>query len=142
MAKLCFEEPVMTEVSFANAKANMTETMIPVIDIIVIVTNEIAFMANEIAFEANETAFVTNETSFVANETSFVTNEASFMTNEIAFDLFAIVSKTMTRFPGTETIVSVLDTTFSIREKTVGGAPAAVSNHSTNNKEVLPCHHM
>jgi len=54
------------------------------------------------------------------------------MANTIAFVIFAIVSTTMTHFSATETNVSVLDITFSIREKTAGKAPTAISNHSTN----------
>jgi hypothetical protein len=40
----------MTEVPFANAKVNATETMIFVIDTIAIVTNANAFVTNTIAF--------------------------------------------------------------------------------------------
>ena len=71
MAKLCFEEPVMTEVSFANAKVNATNTNVSVIDIIV----------------------------FVTNTNAFVMNVNAFMTNANAFVIFAIVSTTMTHFP-------------------------------------------
>jgi hypothetical protein len=54
------------------------------------------------------------------------------ITESIVKEINTIVSMTMAHFSGMETIISVLDTTFSFTEKTAGEAPAAVSTHSTN----------
>jgi hypothetical protein len=43
-----------------------------------------------------------------------------------------IVLTTRTQFAGMEIIISVLDITFSLMEKTAGEAPTAVLTHSTN----------
>ena len=69
---------------------------------------------------------------FMANSIVFVTNTIVFVANTIMFVANTIISTTMAHFYETESIVSVLDTPFSIREKTVCEVPAAVFSHSIN----------
>jgi hypothetical protein len=55
-----------------------------------------------------------------------------------------IVSRTMTHFSETETILSASDTAFSITEKTAGedAGRSCLTTQPTTNKEVLPCLNM
>jgi hypothetical protein len=116
LTKTCFEEPVMTEVSFANTKVKATNV----------------FVIDTIAFIANTNAFMTNASAFAANTIELIIFAIVRVTESMVKRIDTLVSTTMAYFSEMETIVFVLDTTFSFTEKTVGEAPAEVSSHSSN----------